>query len=106
MTKIHAGVPVTLGSPSQEEAAIADVAGKTQLFSNGTTTPPPEPHSVHTDSNGTPNTNGVNGDKEKEKSTSQHSIVGKTYEHMKEMVLDAKEAIAQGEPHVAFSASS
>ena len=104
MTKINAGVPGTLGAAAHEEAATADIAGKTQLFKNGTTTPPSEALNGHAPPNGKPN--GTAGDDKDKSTTTQHTIVGKTYEHAKEMVQNAKEAISQGEPHVAFSASS
>ena len=103
MTKISSGSPGSLGTPAHDEARVADVAGKTQLLPAHAANTPPA-----VNGNGLALTNGhehVNGDAEKPTQT-QHSVVGKTYEHAKEVVAKAKEAISQGEPHVAFSASS
>ena len=101
MTKIASGSPGSLSAPAHDEARAADVAGKTELLPAHTANTPPA-----VNGNGLALTNGhVNGNAEKPAQT-QHSVIGKTYEHAKEVVTKAKEAISQGEPHVAFSASS
>ena len=83
MTKINLSESPTLEAPAHDEAKGADVAGKTELV----------------------NKENING--------TAHTIVGKAFDHTKEavegakgLVNEAKEAMAQGEPHVAFSASS
>jgi trehalose 6-phosphate synthase len=83
MTKISAGEPTTLSAPAQKEAREADIPGRMELMNKD-------------------NLNGVS-----------HSVVGKVFEQTKEavngakeVVTGAKDAIAQGEPHVAFSSSS